>query len=272
MNLVRKLDIRRIANVLGETLQRENGLTTRLYNILLNQGSDIVPGQRDSIVRWLWLLNQDFEYLPETFAVAVSILDRLLSLVKTKSKYLKCIAITSYFLAIKLLEEDENIPPLRELVKVSECGCSESDVRRMEQIIVTKLNWDLQNPTALTFLQLLHSLVFQHHGNMLHNMAPSQHFEVMTTKLEDCLCMYKFTQFKGSVLSLALLSDELESLSPSWLAIIINVQKVAKIDYGELIRCRELVAQTFIKEKKSKFVSWKIHLQSPLFGDNPRMP
>lgn len=46
------------------------------------QGSDIVPRQRDSIVRWLWLLNQDFEYLPETFAVAVSILDRLLSLVK----------------------------------------------------------------------------------------------------------------------------------------------------------------------------------------------
>ena len=37
MNFVRKLDIRRLANVLGETLQRENGLTTKLYSSLLSQ-------------------------------------------------------------------------------------------------------------------------------------------------------------------------------------------------------------------------------------------
>jgi len=272
MNLVRKLDIRRLANVLGETLKRENDLTTRLYSSLLKQESDIVPGLRDRTVRWLWLLNQDFEYLPETFALAVNILDRLLTLVKAKSKYLKCIAITSYFLAIKMLEEDENIPPLEELVKVSECGCTESDVRRMERIIVTKLQWDLQNPTALTFLQLLHSLIFQHHANMMHNMAPSQHLQIMMTKLEDCLCIYKFTQFKGSVLSLALLSDELESLSPSWLAIIINVQKVAQIDYGELIRCRELIAQTFSKNKRANLCHGKFIYRAPSLATIPECP
>lgn len=272
MNFVRKLDIRRLANVLGETLHRENDLTTRVYSTLLNQESDIVPGLREKIIRWLWLLNQDFEYLPETFALAVNILDRVLSLVKAKSKYLRCIAITSYFLAIKLLEEDENIPPLQELVKVSECGCTESDVLRMERIIVTKLNWDLQNPTALTFLQLFHSQVFHHHANLLCDMAPSHHLQILTTKLEDCVCKHNFAQFKGSVLSLALLSEELESLSPSWLAMIINVQKVAQVDYGELIRCRELIAQAFIKDKRASASRGRILYKAPSLATIPECP
>lgn len=272
MNFVRKLDTRRLANVLGETLHKENDLTTRVYSALLNQGSDIVPSLRDNVVRWLWLLNQDLEYLPETFALAVNILDRLLSLVKAKSKYLKCMAITSYFLAVKLLEEDENIQPLKELVRVSDCGCSESDVLRMERVIVTKLNWDLQKPTALTFLQLFHSLVFSNHANLLHDMAPSHHLQTLTTKLEDCICKHKFTQFKSSVLSFALLSEDLESLSPTWLTIIIGVQKVVQVDYGELIRCRELISQTFVKRKRASSNRGRLLYRAPSLATIPECP
>lgn len=275
MNFVRKLDTRRLANVLGETLHRENDLTTRVYGALLNQGSDIVPALRDKVVRWLWLLNQDFEYLPETFALAVNILDRLLSLVKVKSKYLKCIAVTSYFLAIKLLEEDENIQPLKELVRVSDCGCSESDVLRMERVIVTKLNWDLQNPTALTFLQLFHSLVFSNPANLLRDMAPSHHLQTLTTKLEDCVCKHRFTQFKSSVLSLALLSEDLESLSPT--CCFLNYMcsacwKYLTVDYGELIRCRELITQTFVKRTRANSNSGRLLYRTPPLATIPEYP
>lgn len=272
MNFVRKLDTRRLANVLGETLRRENDLTTRVYSALLNQGSDIVPALRDKVVRWLWLLNQDFEYLPETFALAVNILDRLLSLVKVKSKYLKCIAITSYFLAIKLLEEDENIQPLKEVVRVSDCGCSESDVLRMERVIVTKLNWDLQNPTALTFLQLFHSLVFSNSANLLRDMAPSHHLQSLTTKLEDCICKHRFTQFKSSVLSLALLSEDLESLSPTWFSSIISIKKVVPVDYGELIRCRELITQTFVTRTRANSNNGRLLYRTPPLATIPEYP
>jgi len=47
------------------------------------------------------------------------------------------------------------------------------------------------------------------------------------------------------VLALALLSQELESLSPRWLAVVIELQKLTRVDFGELIRCREMIHDVF---------------------------
>ncbi|KXJ22423.1 cyclin-I [Exaiptasia diaphana] len=247
MCIAPKLNTDRLANVLEENIQKENGESyfLRIFHILQNQGSEITPALYSNTVRWIWLLNHDFEYLPDTFSLTVSILDRFLSLVKAKPKYLRCIAITAYFLAIKTMEEDENIPSLAELVKVSECGCTPSDVLRMERIILSKLQWTLNTTTPLSFLQLYGALVFSSCEVIKHNMAPTQHLNDLTVKLEDCLCNFQFTQFKGSVLALALLSQELESLSPRWLAVVIELQKLTGVDFGELIRCRELIHDVF---------------------------
>ncbi|EDO49595.1 predicted protein, partial [Nematostella vectensis] len=182
----------------------------------------ITPSIYSNTTRWIWLLNQDFEYLPDTFSLTISLLNRFLSLVKAKPRYLCCIAITCYFLAIKTVEEDESIPSLSELVQVSECGCSVSDVLRMERIILTKLQWNLTPVTALHFLYLYEALVLP--DSAFGGMAPRQHMNMMTIKLDDCLCNVNFTQFKVSVLALAIFSQELESLSPSgWLAAVIKL-------------------------------------------------
>ncbi|KAK3703680.1 hypothetical protein QZH41_019168 [Actinostola sp. cb2023] len=243
-----KLNTERLANVLEENIRKEDGdsyFVTRIFHTLQNKGSEITPSLYSKTVRWIWLLNHDFEYLPDTFSLTVSILDRFLSLVKAKPKYLRCIAITAYFLAIKTMEEDENIPSLTELVKVSECGCTSSDVLRMERIILSKLQWSLNTTTPLLFLHLYSALVFSGCDVIKGDMAPTQHLNDLTVKLEDCLCNFQFTQFKGSVLALALLSQELESLSPRWLAVVIKLQKLTGVDFGDLIRCREMILYVF---------------------------
>lgn len=248
MCIAPKLNTERLANVLEENIRKEDGdshFVTRIFHTLQNKGSEITPALYGKTIRWIWLLNHDFEYLPDTFSLTVSILDRFLSLVKAKPKYLRCIAITAYFLAIKTMEEDENIPSLSELVKVSECGCTSSDVLRMERIILSKLQWTLNTTTPLTFLHLYSALVFSGCEFIKGNMAPAQHLHNLTVKLEDCLCNFQFTQFKGSVLALALLSQELESLSPRWLAVVIKLQKLTRVDFGDLIRCREMIHEFF---------------------------
>lgn len=50
------------------------------------------------------------------------------------------------------------------------------------------------------------------------------------------------------MLALALLSQELESLSPRWFATILKLQKLTDIDLGDLIRCRELILEVFNQE------------------------
>ena len=55
-----------------------------LLNILYNifQDSNVNAESRNQIVRWLAHLTKKFKFLPETFALAVDVFDRLLQVVK----------------------------------------------------------------------------------------------------------------------------------------------------------------------------------------------
>nr|XP_030733789.1 cyclin-I isoform X3 [Globicephala melas] len=119
--------------------------------------TNVSPSQRDEVIQWLAKLKYQFNLYPETFALASSLLDRFLATVKAHPKYLSCIAISCFFLAAKTVEEDERIPVLKVLARDSFCGCSSSEILRMERIILDKLNWDLHTATPLDFLHIMDS-------------------------------------------------------------------------------------------------------------------
>ncbi|KAH0507097.1 Cyclin-I [Microtus ochrogaster] len=93
---------------------------------------NVSPSQRDEVIQWLAKLKYQFNLYPETFALASSLLDRFLATVK-------------------------KIPALKVLARDSFCGCSSSEILRMERIILDKLNWDLHTATPLDFLHIMDS-------------------------------------------------------------------------------------------------------------------
>ncbi|XP_061887517.1 cyclin-I [Entelurus aequoreus] len=210
-----------------------------------SQDTDISPTQRDEAVCWLTELHSRLQLYPETLVLAVSILDRFLSSIKARPKYLRCIAIASFFLAIKTCEEDECVPSLSKLASSCNCGCSPSEILRMERIILDKLNWDLHNATSLHFLHIFHAMVLSCSSGLLDTLMGlkrSQHLALLTRRLYHCLADHKLIKLRGSMLALAILTLELETCCRDWLALTIELLKKAQIDTSELIRSRELVA------------------------------
>lgn len=241
------LESQRLSLLLEMAISREAQMwKVHVPKIQPNQDVGISPTQRDEVIHWLAKLKCQFHLYPETLALAVSLLDRFLAAVKARPKYLNCIAISCFFLAAKTIEEDERIPVLKVLARDSFCGCSPAEIRRMEKIILDKLNWDLHTATPLDFLYIFHAVALTTRPQLLSTLPkrnPSQHVALLTKQLLHCLACYQLLQFKGSLLALAIVSLELEKLIPDWLALIIELLQKAQMDSSQLIHCRELVAQ-----------------------------
>ncbi|KAI4873904.1 hypothetical protein NFI96_026156 [Prochilodus magdalenae] len=248
MKFAEPLEGRKLSFLLEKAASRE----AKLWKVYVpkkpsTQDTDISPAQRDEAVRWLADVHHQLKLYPETLCLAVSILDRFLSAIKARPKYLRCIAITCFFLAAKTSEEDERIPVLRELISCSSCGCTPSEVLRMERIILDKLSWDLHTATPLDFLHIFHAMVFSckalHPGGVLSGLNRSQHLALLTQELLHCLTHHVLLPVRGSMLALALVTLQLEKLCPDWLALTADLLRKAQIDSAELVGCRELVAR-----------------------------
>ncbi|XP_074130062.1 cyclin-I [Sminthopsis crassicaudata] len=238
------LENQRLSFLLEMAISREAQMwKVNVLKISTNQS--ISPAQRDEVVRWLAKLKHQFNLYPETLALASSLLDRFLATVKAHPKYLNCIAISCFFLAAKTIEEDERIPVLKVLARDSFCGCSSSEILRMERIILDKLNWDLHTATPLDFLHIFHAIAVSTRPQLLFGLPklnPSQHLAVLTKQLLQCIACSQLLPFKGSMLALAIVSLEMEKLIPDWLALTIELLQKAQMDSAQLIHCRELVA------------------------------
>lgn len=239
-----------------------------------SRDTDISPAQRDEAVRWLTELHSRLQLYPETLVLAVSILDRFLAPIKARPKYLRCIAIACFFLAAKTCEEDECVPSLKELVVSSSCGCSPSEILRMERIILDKLNWDLHTATALDFLHIFHAMVLSCRSGFLDavlGLNRSEHLALLTRRLYHCLADHTLVQLRGSMLALALITLELETCCPDWLALTIDLLRKAQIDSSELIRSRELVARS-LSTPRASLLPNTVYIYQPLQSQTPLQP
>nr|XP_039264846.1 uncharacterized protein LOC120340608 [Styela clava] len=222
-----------------------------------NKLIEVGPTERDFTVTWMSQLNSRFNFYPETFFLAVHTLDRFLTAVKSRPKYLKCIAVTCFYVASKLVEEEEFIPGTGELVEASESGCRAKDVLRMERIILTKLEWDLHTPTPLTYLEIFHALAFSNQSKKpltVHQMKDcsksekssflARHLNQLTRELQHVICNYSLAIFPSASIALALVSLEIENLTadPSrWLIITSQIQAFAKVKTNDLMSCRSVI-------------------------------
>lgn len=78
---------------------------------------------------------------------------------QVQPKHVPCIGVSCLHIAAKMVEDECNISPTHELIRISQSKFTVSDLSRMEKIISEKLNLELKAITALTFLHLYHAVI-----------------------------------------------------------------------------------------------------------------
>lgn len=203
-------------------------------------------------VYWLTELNRDCGFQCETFALAVHVLDSFLGFVKVHGKYLKCATLAAFYIAIKILEEEEFIPPLATLVTISGNKFTANDIVRMETIILEKLGWCLPTCTMNTFLEIFFSLVCAQHFKTLFGSDSLAYsiYRNITTQSQQCLSCISLLKYKGSLQALALLSCTLEKMTSRWLLYVEQLATIAKMDKQELLECRDIIKTVVFGQQK----------------------
>lgn len=220
-------------------LPREAGLKL-MESASTENHSGVSAKCRDTRVEELWGLTSFFAYSTQTFVQAVNLLDRFLTIMKVQPKHLPCIGVCCLHIAAKMVEEESNISPTHELIRISQSKFTVSDLCRMEKIISDKLGVEPEAVTALTFLHLYYSAF---------SSLPAGREEIpsigrLEAQLKACLCRLVFSKAKPSVLALSLIAQEFEALqSFALLKVVHQFQRYLKISDSELLHWKELVAK-----------------------------
>lgn len=77
-------------------------------------------------------------------------------------RYLSCVSLSCLHMAAKVTEEECNLAPTDELIRIGQCRFTVSDLNRMEKIVAEKLSFQPKVITALTFLHLYHQIMLSH--------------------------------------------------------------------------------------------------------------
>ncbi|XP_061590594.1 cyclin-G2 [Cololabis saira] len=222
-------------------LPKETGLS--LIESTLPGDSRISAKCRDAKVEDLLSLTSFFGYSTQTFVLAVNLLDRFLAMMRIQPKHLSCVSLSCLHMAAKVTEEECNLTPTDELIRIGQCRFTVSDLCRMEKIVAEKLNFKSKAITALTFLHLYHRITLSHCTESNGTLS----LEKLEAQLKACLCRISFSKAKPSVLALSLLRQEIGALrSKDMVEITYHIQRHLKIVDSELLFWSEHVAQCLL--------------------------
>nr|XP_046261922.1 cyclin-G1 [Scatophagus argus] len=226
----------------------------RLIEGSQDNGLRMTARLRELEVKDLLSLTRFFGFNSDTFSLAISLLDRFLSVMKIQPKHLSCVGLCCFYIAVKSSEEEKNVPLANDLIRISQNRFTVSDMIRMEKIIMEKLYWKVKAPTALRFLRLFHSHIQEQLDTESKKILSLERLEA---QLKACHCSFVFSKIKPSLLAMALLCYEAQEQhdpehSDNIVEALKSLQLQLNIRDGDLVCVREVVGKCLVEYASTK--------------------
>ncbi|XP_037940806.1 G2/mitotic-specific cyclin-B-like isoform X1 [Teleopsis dalmanni] len=160
-------------------------------NHLGNQ-QDVTPNMRAVLVDWINEVHLQFHLVPETFQMAVTIIDRYLQEVNdTKRSELQLVGVTALFLATKY---EEIFPSsLVDFIYITDNTYTAKQILQMERKMFKTINCNLSRPLPIHFLRRLSKAA----------KATDRHHTMSKYFLELVLVDYNMAAYKPSKVAAA---------------------------------------------------------------------
>ncbi|XP_037678419.1 cyclin-G1-like [Choloepus didactylus] len=201
-------DAQKLLYHLNVLLEQESRCQSKVYGLRLIEsahynGLRMTARLRDFEVKELLHLTQLFGLDTDTFSLAVNLLDRSLSKMKVQPKYLGCVGLSCFYLAVKSIEEERNVPLTTDLISISQYRFTVADLMTMENTVLEKVCWELRATTAFHFCNSYYSVIQE---NMPCGRKSSLNFERLDAQLKACHCRIVFSKAKPSVFALSIIA------------------------------------------------------------------
>lgn len=114
--------------------------------------SVLKPRHRDILIKWVCETHLMLKCDHELLFIIVNIIDRMLGLKEVSKKKLHLVGIASFLIASKFYSVIA--VPLNDLQICSDYNYSDEDIKRVEKIILKAIDFKLNIPTSITFLDI----------------------------------------------------------------------------------------------------------------------
>ena len=114
---------------------------------------EVTKNMRSILVDWLVEVSQEYKFETETLYLAISYIDRFLSVMSVQRCKLQLVGIAAMFIASKY--EEIYPPDVSEFVFITEDAFTKPQVLRMEQLILKALSFNISAPTSHLFVSKL---------------------------------------------------------------------------------------------------------------------
>ena len=221
-----------VVEIYGNLRKKETELAPPVNYMSIQE--DINEKMRGILIDWLIEVHLKFKLRHETLFLTVNILDRYLAVQKVNRQRLQLVGVVSLMLAAKY--EEIYPPEVRDYVYICDNAYTREQIVKMEQMILSSLNFRLTVPTPRSFLKRFCKAA----------QGDSKLLLLVSYLLELTLVEFAFLKYTPSILCAACTSVALQlSGKAAWTP---TLAKHSRYTEGDL---REVVADVIALHQKA---------------------